>query len=251
MPSARGSRHVPRARGSLRGAREAARPLRGERLGARWLWLAPRPRTAWRSPRLSSIARSAVEQSAVATGTHVRDREVEVLASPLDPAGSIRVHVVANGARRVLGDRARRLARLRALHQALPLSDLTSACREIVVRSMPSVGGSPRELAGLFEEHAKQHARFEGRGSARDGCGSRRDRADGVAIAASALCARAALLAVPERRGDCCVVADREVQVLAAPLDPAGSIRVHVVANSARWVLGDRVRRPLVTVCIA
>ena len=64
-------------------------------------------RTPWRSPRLRSIARSAVEQSAVAAVTCVRDRKVEVLAPPLDPAGSIREHVVANSARSVLGDRAR------------------------------------------------------------------------------------------------------------------------------------------------
>jgi hypothetical protein len=44
-----------------------------------------------------------------------------------------------------------------------------------------------RERAGLFEEHAKRRARFEGRSSMRDGCGSRRDRADAVAVVASAL----------------------------------------------------------------
>ena len=42
------------------------------------------------------------------------------------------------------------------------------------------------ELAGLIEEHAKRYARFEGRGSMRDGCGSRRDAADAVAVVASA-----------------------------------------------------------------
>jgi hypothetical protein len=39
--------------------------------------------------------------------------------------------------------------------------------------------------------------------------------------------------------------------VLASPLDPAGSLRVHVVANGVRRVLGDRARRPLTTACVA
>ena len=44
MPSARGSHRAPRACRSLRGAREAIRPLRGEKLDARWLRLASRRR---------------------------------------------------------------------------------------------------------------------------------------------------------------------------------------------------------------
>jgi hypothetical protein len=44
-----------------------------------------------------------------------------------------------------------------------------------------------RKLAGLIEEHAKQHARFEGRSSTRDGRGSRCDGVDAVAVVASAL----------------------------------------------------------------
>jgi hypothetical protein len=196
-----------------------------------------------RSPRSSWF------ESAVAPVTGARDREVRALAPPLDPAGSIRVHVVVNDARRVLGDRARRPRATACIASGVARSRLVLyVCREIAVHS------TRRELAGLIEEPAKQDARFEGRGSTRDGRGSRRHGADAVAVVASAFSRsvrsprsswfESAVAPVTGAR-------DREVRVLAPPLDPAGSIRVHVVVNDARRVLGDRARRPRATACIA
>jgi hypothetical protein len=60
---------------------------RGEARRAMAVARAATVRTPWRSPRLRSIPRSAVEQSAVAAGTSAHDWEVEVLAPPLGPAG--------------------------------------------------------------------------------------------------------------------------------------------------------------------
>jgi hypothetical protein len=97
--------------------------------------------------------RSAAEQSAVAAETSAHDWEVEVLASPLDPAGSLRVHIVANGARRVLGDRARRPLTTACIASGVALSEVSfPACRPLAVHIVR------RELAGLFEERANRHA---------------------------------------------------------------------------------------------
>ena len=129
-------------------------------------------RTPWRSPRLRSGARC-VAGSPRAPWRPARRRTAgrSRCSHPPGPAGSIRAHVVANGARRVLGDRARRSRATACIGSGVAaLGAPRPACRRLAVHI------ARRELAGLFEEHAKRYARFEGRGSAHDGRGSRRDR---------------------------------------------------------------------------
>jgi hypothetical protein len=182
MPSARGSHRAPRARGSLRGAREATRPFRGERPGARWLWLAPR--RCGRGVACRVCARSRGRPRAERRGGRDVGARLGGRGARISPR-SCREH-----------SRSRRRER-RATCARRPCSAVScdcvrcirrrhsrsclSACRPLAVHIVR------RELAGLFEEHAKQHARFEGRGSMRDGCRSRRDRAVAVSRVASAL----------------------------------------------------------------
>ena len=107
-----------------------------------------------------------------------------MLASPLEPAGSIRGHVVATACDGCSVTVLAGLSRRGALHEVSRLSELSfSACRQravhIVGRELAGLFEEHakqhclypacREIAGLFEEHAKRYARFEGRSSTRDG----------------------------------------------------------------------------------
>jgi hypothetical protein len=175
--------HIVSSRVSTRSTRSST-PLRGERLGARWLWLAPRrcgrrgdrrvcapcarcvagsPRAPWRPARTCATARSRC--------SHLPS----ILPGEFAFTSSRTARDVCSAT--VFGG----LSQLRALHEASQLSGLRAR--------MSSARGSHRapRARGSVRGAREAARRFEGRGSARDGCGSRRDGADAVAIAASAL----------------------------------------------------------------
>jgi hypothetical protein len=234
--SARGSHRAPQARGSHRGAREATRPLRGERSDARWLWLASRPRGRRGGRRVCARSRGRPLRRGRSGGpgartsprscrehsrSHRREQRARCARRPCSAASRDRVQCIG---RRRLSGQSSACRSDRGSHHAPRDRGSHRGAREA---TRPLRG---EKLDARWQRLAPQRCRRRG---------------------ASRVCTRTRGRPRAERRGDCCVGGDREVQVLAPPLGPAGSIRDHVVASRERRVLADRARRPRATACIA